>query len=351
MSFKTSVERLRDEREHRLDIREKILGFGVDYLDDALRGIFPHDLLLVGASSGLGKTQFCVNIAVHNSAMGKRVHFFALEAEPNEIERRAKWSAIMSAFFKDPYRLTPPHALTFQNWIAGDLDGLSDYEEQAMETCEKNLVGLRTFYKESDFTVGTLVDKILSIESETDLIVVDHVHYFDWDGDDNHAIKEIMKTVRDVVLENGKPVILVAHLRKRDRGNKELVPGMEEFQGSSELFKIPTRVFTMSPGGPSDDGNYKTYLRVSKNRYEGSVNRYIAECLFNPKTGLYEKNYKIGWSNAEEFEEIEPTRVPDWARKARNSPIFNSNHQGARTTEAKRWAPPSKRLHWMAERD
>src|SRR5690606_36783680 len=100
--------------------------------------------------------------------------------------------------------------------------------------CAEAFKNLFTFYKSGDFTVSELQHRVEEIYHESDLIIIDHVHYFDWAEDnDNRALKEIIKAIRDIALQKAVPVILVAHLRKRDRNNKDLVPGMEEFQGSS----------------------------------------------------------------------------------------------------------------------
>jgi replicative DNA helicase len=56
--------------------------FGVTYLDAALKGICPNDLILIGATSGAGKTELCAQIARINAKLGKRVNYIALEAEP-----------------------------------------------------------------------------------------------------------------------------------------------------------------------------------------------------------------------------------------------------------------------------
>ena len=64
----------------------ELLSFGVKFLDDAMIGIYPSDLVLFGAPTGAGKTQFCVNCIMANVNRGKKVHMIALEAEKAEIE-------------------------------------------------------------------------------------------------------------------------------------------------------------------------------------------------------------------------------------------------------------------------
>ena len=43
--------------------RHNKLSFGVKFLDAALGGILPDDLVLIGAPSGVGKTGFVTNLA------------------------------------------------------------------------------------------------------------------------------------------------------------------------------------------------------------------------------------------------------------------------------------------------
>ncbi|MFN7262531.1 MAG: hypothetical protein ACK5UJ_01840, partial [Pseudobdellovibrionaceae bacterium] len=55
-NFKSSFERLQQEIEIRAGLVKGITRFGISFLDEALDGILPIDLVLFGASSGVGKT-------------------------------------------------------------------------------------------------------------------------------------------------------------------------------------------------------------------------------------------------------------------------------------------------------
>ncbi len=70
---------------------QSMIPFGVQYLDRALSGIFPNDLIIVGAATGAGKSELATTIAIHNAELGNRVAFFALEAHHGEIELRTKF--------------------------------------------------------------------------------------------------------------------------------------------------------------------------------------------------------------------------------------------------------------------
>jgi len=344
MSFFKSIENSFREIEERENAKDGLLSFGVQYLDDAMLGIGKNDLILVGARSGAGKTALCCNIALANVLAGKRVHFIALEAEMYEIERRIKYQLFAKAFYdsKDEfYKLKQKlqymneeekqklahlenifqEKINYQNWRYGEyLKTHHTFEGAATTAFINKAQNLFTFYKTNDFNVSTFAMKVLECEDDTDLIIVDHVHYFDYDDDkENSSIKEIAKTARKLALENGKPILLVSHLRKRDRNADEACPGLEEFHGSSDLYKIATKAITLAPGYAmnTSGGGYETLIRIVKNRYDGSVTRYMAAVNYLIREGMYEKEYYIGQANQKRdgnFICLSPDDTPEWAQ-------------------------------------
>lgn len=325
MMFKSAGGNSFTERAAREQTITKLLSFGVEYLDDALRGIFPDDLILLGAPSGIGKTQLCCNIAYANLELGKTVHYIALEASEYEIERRLKYPLVLERFLADPNRPRLNRKIAYSDWLLGAYtEELRPYEQEAAEFFEVAFKNLYVHYKQDNFGINELISSVCHASESTDLIILDHIHYFDLDDDnENRAIREIAKTIRTLAIEEQKPIVVVAHLRKRDKFNDEIAAGLDEFHGTSDLYKIATRVITIAPGGPDPDGNFKTFFRIPKNRIDGGVTRYLGLELFNPKKGFYEQGqYQIGWADQkrkEGFAEVGGAYVPDWARQARRA--------------------------------
>lgn len=315
--FKSAKIRLAEERAER-PRENQILKFGISFLDASCRGILPKDLVLLGAPTGQGKTDICVMVALKNLAQGKRVHFIALEAERNEIERRLLYTLTAHNYFQSHDRPNLGGHLNMTDWLLGKFDeAIEPFENMAREMLSPLVENLFTFYKANKFKVEDLVFNVGAVAHQTDLIIVDHVHVFDWDDDnDNRAIKEIAKTSRDVVLEMGTPMILVAHLRKKDRASKELVPGYDEFHGSSDLTKLATKVITLAPGQLDEDGKSITYFRVCKNRIDGSICRFIARTKFDFKKRCYDEKFKLA-PISDKFEEL--GRYPFWAEAFRDN--------------------------------
>lgn len=345
--FKSLSAGAHTEIDSRRNASKNVLKFGVEYLDDALRGIFEDDLILLGAPSGVGKTQLCCNIALANLADGKKVHYIALEAGQFEIERRMKWPLVAERFFADPNRPRLETKLNYPDWLLGKfIPQLDAYERESADYFATAYRDFYVYYKDLKFGVTELIQSVLWCAEQTDLILIDHVHYFDFDDDnENRAMREIAKTVRRLTQDQQKPIVLVAHLRKRDRSNEDLVAGMEEFHGSSDLFKIATKVITVAPGKPTLDGNYETYFRIPKNRHDQGVSRYIGREIFSPKRGGYEPGqYAVGWADQKRstgFAGIAPDSYPSWARRPEVRVESGSTYPGLK--RASNMAPGSGR--------
>lgn len=314
------------EIDARIDARTNVLSFGVKFLDEACEGILENDLILIGAHSGGGKTQLCVNIAKANVELGKKVHYIALEAEPLEIERRIKYQLFCKYLYLSTDRNITPR---YSKWRLGDYSIThARHEASAAEEFKAKYENLFTYYKTSKFDIQDLMLTVTACAKETDLIIIDHVHYFDYDSDnENKAVKEIAKAARTLALENSKPIILVSHIRKRDFRTAELAPGLEEFHGSSDLYKIATKSVTIGPGGLTLGSTIQTYFRVVKERFDGSVTRFLAMVEYDFKKGSYNAEYKLGKGNqkaSEEFTEIDFDSYPDWAKSANRSSSLNS---------------------------
>jgi len=318
--FESAADNTKGIFDNRDQIAKNALRFNVPFLDAALTGIIPEDLVLFGAPSGVGKTQLCCNIATAALEDGKKVHYIALEAAHQEIERRLLFPLVFERYLSDDDRPKLHTKLNYADWYMGKFNKeLKPYQDDALKYFNEGYKDLYLHYKQTNFTVSTLIETVCSVADHSDLIIVDHLHYFDFgDENENRGMKEIAKTVRDLVLNHGIPIVLIAHLRKKDRASKSLCADMEEFHGSSDIYKIATKVITMAPGRVTEDGKYETFFRIAKNRLDSGTTRYIAKEYFNPKSGAYETNkFQLGWANEAgkgKFELLAEQFLPHWAK-------------------------------------
>ncbi len=328
LGFITNAKDMVGEREKRVSSGKKLLSFGVSFLDDALGGIRSNDLVVIGAQTGKGKSQLAMLIALHNCRAGKTVHYFALESEKHDIARRIRFQVLADSFYKDPYR-PPGLFLDYQDWVLGKLDEqLKRYEDEI--DLSPLFQNLHIYYRTSDFTAEVFQNTFFGIKEETDLVIVDHLHYFDFiDSNENRATKEIMKTIMDCVQIVERPVVLISHVRKRDKRTNQLLPDIEDFHGSSEISKICSKAITLAPAPQEmdplkqqDSLGSKTLMSILKNRTDGSRVGWVACLGYIYGSQSYQTRYALGRLSymGDAFKEVSPSDVPKWA----NNYMYNA---------------------------
>lgn len=324
--FKPVGDRLATERADRLAQRDRILSFGVKFLDLALGGIFPHDLVLIGAKTGIGKTALASSIALANARNGKRVHYFALEAEDREIERRIKFQLLSEMVRRDSPREAA--RLNFLDWYVGRLDSLTGrFEEAADKALGDALKNLHTYYRTAEFFAEHFEAMVREIESQTDLVILDHLHYVDsTDTNENRGHKTIVKKIRDVALSIGKPVVVVAHIRKGDRRSTRLVPDIEDFHGSSDVPKMATKAIMLAPAHDQSTDSptrWPTYMHPVKCRFDGSRTRYVGLLYYDARANAYDGHFMLGRLSpgGDEWEATASDKLPEWANEPKRGQI------------------------------
>lgn len=300
-------ERIKNEKEFRREAAQRIIPFGVPFLDAACRGILPNDLVLVGAPTGAGKTEFVTNIALNAANLGKKVVVFALEAEEREIERRIKYKKLAYLYSEDHCREWALGTPNYLDWYLGRLDPLFEKYEAQVDSQISKMENFFTYYKDSGFTIESFKKIALAYCHDADLIVLDHLHYFDTtDDNENRGITDIVTELKRYTEKIGTPIVLVSHMRKSDRSNRVLVPSIDDFHGSSNVAKQANIAITIAPGGISKANVFETYIRVCKMRKNGSASKYISRCYFDTALGAYLPNFSVGTLSQDEkrFESI-----------------------------------------------
>ena len=317
LGFKSAGERVKGEAVEREALAKRALRYHVTFLDDVTRGILPRDLVLLGAETGAGKTQLATLIAMRNASQGKRVHYFALEAEPDEIERRIKFMLLARMARERRFEIS---GLNYGDWYLGRCESIvGELNEAAEQTLTRDYRHLHTYYRGSKFGHDDIRKLLLAIQSETDLVILDHLHYVDIeDENENRGFKQTLKMIRDVTLGMGKPMILIAHIRKKDTRAKSIVPDIEMFHGSSDIIKIVTHAIMLAPARcdvPRTKGAANTFMHVPKDRRNGSTG-LVALCRFHRRWNDYDVNYTLGRPSGagDQFSAIETDDRPHWAK-------------------------------------
>jgi hypothetical protein len=298
-----------------IDGNRNKIKFGITFLDDVFNGILRSDIIVVAAGSGHGKSEIANHIAITNALSGTKVLLFALESERHEVAMRAAFKALAMAFYKDPYR-DREAVPNYLDWAVGDQDFLSKYD--AAESLRG--LPLTIVYREHRFDITDFEKALMSTKNSTDLVVLDHFHYLDFEGEnENREYKEMIIKIRALALEYKKPCIIMSHIRKSDKRYRELVPSQEEIHGTSDLFKVATKVVTLAPNYVSGMTNgFETYMRICKCRQDGSRARYTGITSFDPRTNTYRPKYRVGTlsGDCKEFADTPLAERPRWAHSA-----------------------------------
>lgn len=294
---------------------ERLVSYGVDFLDDKLFGVHPSELVLVGADSAVGKTEFAMNMAVQNSIIGKKVAYFKLEGDLNEFTDTQKWKIISKLYYDEKNSIDRSSGRRYHE-TKGNFDYIKNfsygayrlnaiektkqferYESVATEKVKDICKNIFLYDKSERMTANNVSKMISTIYDSVDLIIIDHLHYFQMldDVSENKQHTEIMEAVNKVVELMNVPVILVSHLRKKSNP-KVIVPDMHDFMGSSNIYKIAYTCILLAPYfGMYDEENllYPTIFRVPKSR-AGVSNRVVGIKTFDGKLKRYRDGYKTG---------------------------------------------------------
>jgi len=307
--------------------RKVLLKTGIKFIDEATGGIMPNDCFMVGAGTGIGKTQISSQIALHIAESGHGVAMFILESYRGEMADKEKFQRIKQVLFeRKNFKLLG--RFQFRPWECGKFIGTE------IEEIEKSLIApeiykntevltkIKIRYRANEsynvFNFEKDIDTIVE-KSDIKIMLVDHLHFFDLHlKEENQAIKNIVNRIRDKAQLHNIPSIIFSHIRKKvNQFDHSVVPSIDEFHGTSEITKNPTLVLAMAQAynrTPSQGYYSPTFFKLHKDRFENSSKKFYALLNYNLNSGKYEHDYQLFKNTVEGMEEIEPGERPFWAK-------------------------------------
>ena len=318
---------MNNERIHRYLIAASVFSSGNPYVDDFLGGgLNKETFMLVAAKTGTGKTFFGVQLASAAARQGKNVHYFALEAERFEIERRRLYYAVSRLVYEYYKNITMPD---YVNWLLmGSDTQWESIEDEARKELELQECTLKVHYVTGVYTPDmfeTDAQDLLKDEDTPDLVIVDHLHHFFlMSGDENESLKKMIHKFKKLKEDLDIPVVILAQLRKGDGiKGKRTLPFIEDIRGTASLSDIVTDVLIISrvpenkaceiPG----DIAMPMYFHLAKSRVAGSRTIYAGIVGFDFKTGCYQQSYFLVRTSTMDDPEMEKrSKNNAWARRA-----------------------------------
>lgn len=316
LGFLPSPKRLAAEERERQAIPADIIPYGVPFLDAITGGILPGELVLLGGSTGTGKTEIATEIAIKAAMDGRRVYFFALEADTNEIERRMIFKLVSNKAKASGVRVT----YDYKSWLLGEAKEYMAHEPWAQSEIYK-LSNLHTFYKDGTFTLSDFETMFLTLDERADLVIVDHIHYFDLvERDELKEMSKIIHYIRKLTQVLGIPVLLLAHLRKLEQGaTAPLIPSNADFKGTGSLTNVSTTTILLGRDATASYAGKEapTFIKVDKSRTGGGRISVACKTMFDTSRNAYAKDYVTGVFSADrtEFYAFEDNQKPYWLQQ------------------------------------
>lgn len=290
---------------------EKRYSFGVKFMDDAMGGYHHSDVVIIASKTGKGKTELATIIAETAAKNGAKILFLSLESELHEIGARIYFKNLCEKYFNDNPGMIYP--LSFDRFMSKNLMMLDKYHDIVNAEIEKYAKNITVQYRHNEFTIDDLNNQFKR-SCDYDVIIIDHVHYIDiLEDSEIQGLKKIIKSIRTNNLIYNKPIIVVAHLRKTNKRDDEIVPDIEDLHGTSNLAKIATKTVMFAPDFTEDHDNlYRTFFRIAKCRRNSSALKYVANLKFDARYNNYQDRYKLGRYHPYIKEFVECTKFPYW---------------------------------------
>lgn len=295
--YMMSVDELFTEaKERRQSIDHKNLcTLWIASVDNVMKWFLPSELVVIWAGSWSGKTQIAMRCAEVNAMKGKRVAFFMLEGDTDEIYQRYMFSRVSKKI--------PTNPVDFSHNI--DPTGAVKEEE---ERCFANIPNeykenIKIFKKTAIPTMDLIIQIISGLESTIDLIIIDHAQYIEYgeDKSESAALSMIMNKAKSLTDILRIPVVMFSHVVKPDiKSRKENITASLltkwHLHGSSNIYKQANTVLMIEPLNDSSEKYVKTKnneivtrISILKWRVSSGASRIDTYMLFDRNTYEYTK--------------------------------------------------------------
>ena len=216
-----AVTEVLDALEHKADPG---LPTGWRDLDEAIGGLRPKELLVIGARPGQGKSLVALNIADHiGTRLGLPVLFASLEMTEAELTQRR-----ISAAAKVPLHYIVRHQLTDGDWekISRVMDRLMDTGLHVDETSRQSPAHIR----------GQL-RTMARTGKPARLLVIDYLGFMAAPKAESRqqAVAELARQCKNIAREFAIPVILLAQLNRGPATRQDKRPALTDLRESGEI--------------------------------------------------------------------------------------------------------------------
>jgi replicative DNA helicase len=226
---------------------------GFSKIDDAIGGLQPTDMMIVGARPGVGKTAFAISVINKICKKGIKVGFFSTEMSVQQVmgrlvsmDAKIDTSRIRDAKIEDDEfpRITASTAK------------MSNYKLM--------------IYDKPNMTPSSVLLQSRAWKSNDglDLIIIDYLTRLRPDtsrGNQNLDIGEIVTSIKNMARDLSTPVIVLAQLNRENAGK---VPRMYDLRDSGIIEQEADQILMLyRPSMDDENANAPDEIIIEKNRH------------------------------------------------------------------------------------
>lgn len=254
--------------------------WGFDELDKMTSGIYPSELIVIGARPSVGKTQLMIDIAENVSEQRKVVLFCSVEMSMKHIlERKVARELGISVLDLRNTRLS------------------KEQKAQLVELTGKNADN-EVYYMRNGASSDDIFNEALKLKENVglDIIFIDYLQFLKdcWlDGRENQNVRvgKASKTLKTIANELNIPVIVASQLNRglEHRTQEDRHPTLADLRDSGNIEQDADVVFLLDRIIKNDGGfidNTILEVKMAKNRQIGSMP--VVNLKYNLKTRRYE---------------------------------------------------------------
>lgn len=208
--------------------QDKRLDTGFYRLDRLLKGLYPGQLIIIGARPGVGKSAFALNLALNVARVGKVV-FFSMEMTATEIAQRA---------------IVNRSSVPLDAFLDGEInkDNMPGVTAAAGELSKQKTIVI------DDRPALTIEQLRACVRRHPDarLVIVDYLGLMQTsrrDGNRNLELGELARSLKNFAVEADVPIVALSQL---NRGTSDTDrPGLRSFRDSGELEQHASKALLM----------------------------------------------------------------------------------------------------------
>ena len=242
---------------------------GFKTLDETLHGWHRGNVILVAAKTGVGKSICAVDFAINAARSGASVLFFSMEMEMDEIVTRM---------------VSCDTGIPINAIQTGRLDDRGMKKITESQSLLNMKIRVDTSNDMSIDYIRSSTQKMSQSDSGVDLVIIDYIGLIKYHGrSDNrqNQVAEISRSLKEMAMSLDIPVIVLAQLNNRDRGE--------------EADQEPTLAIIRESGAIANDSNVIILLHRKKNDgndrpepgQEGAPTKFIIAKNRNGGTGSF----------------------------------------------------------------